>query len=212
MAPWLLIGLLAACGSGRSAPIAPSPVEVVVAESPCIEAFEVGSASSVLDEHRSHTKVRDFHTVFRAAAIEPETQKPVGVVAKYTAGGTALMWYTADFSEIVVNQAALSDLTVVDATNLAPGAALRVGQRNEIVLGLLSNRDLVRFLLDARVVATWVHLGANLCLASETTSDAGVYTAKFTGTHTMFTNEERTERLDFSLEIDDEGVVTLRGA
>lgn len=225
MVPWLFIGLFAACGSGRGAPIAstsPSDEvpsedasrvnEVVVAEAPCIEKFDVGSATSVLDEHRAHTKVHDFHTRFRASVIDPDAQKPVSVVAKYTAGGTPLMWFTPDYADVVVNQAALGDLVVVDATNLAAGSEHKVGQRTELVLGLLSNRDLVRFLIDARVVATWVHIGASLCLANETTTDDGVYTAHFTGSHTMFTSEERVEKLDFAIVIDDEGNVTVRGS
>lgn len=176
----------------------------------CLARLKLDARTSVLAEHREHYAVRDFASRIACDVINPDIRHPVARVAHYQAGGTPLLWYRADFSELVVDATALSDLDVVDMTSLPVGETRTIGRRNERILGLVSDRDLVAFLLEARVIATWVHLGASLCLVAEDCS-GDAYTARFTGTHVYMTQKKNVQALAFSVSIDGDGLIHVKG-
>lgn len=202
--------LAAACGksprsSARDAPARTPPVDAAVAAAACVVTLTTGRNGSVLDEQRSvGPPAYDFFATYPAATIDPVAQAPVKLVEQYQIGGRPLLWYTADKAGVVVDAAAMSELVVADATRMRAGETARVGQ----VLGEIPGRELALFLVHARAIATWVHIGAELCLAEERSVD-GAYTARFTGEHTYFTNEENVEPLDFEVTIAADGVITV---
>ena len=65
-------------------------------------------------------------------------------------------------------------------------------------------------LIAARVIATYVHIGAELCIVDEQDGPAG-YQARVTGQHTYFTNDKHVEPLAFTVTIDPAGVIAVRG-
>jgi len=175
----------------------------------CLERITLDRDSSVLSEHRRvGSGADDFAERYAAEYIDPETYLPVSAVAHYTIGGSPLMWFNPARTAVVVNAAVLSELTVVEAMRMEPGTTQRVGRLTELGMGKIAGRELTKFLLDARAIATYVHLGSTLCLVEERESNGG-YEARFTGEHTYFTNEKQTEPLAFSVTIDS-GVIEVR--
>jgi hypothetical protein len=214
MSPRLaLIALgLAACGARATAP--PPTPEVAMKPPPpaaCLEQLTVDHGRSVLTEQRSLGPAAfDFQQRFAAADIDRDTQIPVAATAAFQIGQTPLLWWNAARTEAVVNAAVLSELRVVDATNLAAGSTEAVGQLSELGVGHIAGRDLVKFLIAARVIATYVHIGAELCIVDEHDGPAG-YQATVTGQHTYFTNAKHVEPLAFTVTIDAAGVIAVRG-
>jgi hypothetical protein len=175
----------------------------------CIARITVDGNDSVLDEQRSvGPRADDFFEHYEAHYIDPDTFVPVKAVARYKIGDTPLLWFTADKSAAVVNAAVLTTLTVADATRMGVGERALVGQLTELGRGKISGRDLVEFLIHARVIATYVHIGAELCLRGETDTD-GHYTARFTGEHTYFTNEENVDEFAFDVTIAGDGHIAV---
>ncbi len=181
----------------------PTAVDATVATA-CIATLTVDRGDAVLDAKRS-----DFFERYPAAYLDPAAQVPVEAVKSYQIGGTPLLWHTADKAGVVVNAAVLSDLVVGDATRMRAGESATIGQLTELGLGKMPGRELVTFLIRARAIATYVHIGSELCLVEEH-DDGGSYTARFTGEHTYFTNEQNVEPLAFVVTIDPAGVITLR--
>lgn len=214
MSPRLaLIALgLAACGARATAP--PPTPEVAMKPPPpaaCLEQLTVDHGRSVLTEQRSLGPAAfDFQQRFAAADIDRDTQIPVAATAAFQIGQTPLLWWNAARTEAVVNAAVLSELRVIDATNLAAGSTEAVGQLSELGVGHIAGRDLVKFLIAARVIATYVHIGAELCIVDEHDGPAG-YQATVTGQHTYFTNAKHVEPLAFTVTIDPAGVIAVRG-
>lgn len=201
---------LAACGT-RATP--PSSTNEVAMKPPpsCLEQLTVDHGRSVLTEQRSlGPAASDFQARFAAADIDRDTQIPVAATAAYQIGKTPLLWWNAARTEAVVNAAVLSELRVIDATNLAAGSTEAVGQLSELGVGHIAGRDLVKFLIAARIIATYVHIGAELCIVDEHDGPAG-YQARVTGQHTYFTNAKHVEPLAFTVTIDPAGVIAVRG-
>lgn len=212
-----LVSLLLGCPSGRPVPAPPPKPATTEAPMPeetapdCVERFSLGAEGGVLAEHRQHAAVNDFHTGFPARPIDPAAQAPVRATERFQVDGRPLLWYSADKSEVVVDAAVLSDLTVVDATNLRVGEQAKVGLLLPSAQGKLGGRELTRFLLESRAIATWVHLGADLCLRGEETTPEGAYYARFTGEHTFFTNEKNVRPLKFDVRVEPGGEILVRG-
>ncbi len=166
-------------------------------------------ASVLTEQRRVGPPAFDFQDRYPAAAIDPATQVAVAVVAEFRIGATPLLWFTADRTAAVVDAAVLSDLVVADVTAMGPGAVATIGQLTERGRGQLPGRDLVTFLLRARAIATYVHIGAELCLFDERT-DASGYQVRITGEHTYFTNQRHVVALEFEVTIDPTGVISVR--
>lgn len=224
----LHLGLLAAlvgCPASRPAPEPVTPAASASPEAPptteapmpedagatCLDRFSLGADGGVLAEHRQHAAVSDFHTSFTSAVIDPAAQRPVKLTERFQVDGRPLLWYSADQSALVVDASVFSDLLVVDATNLRIGEQVTVGLLLPAARGKIGGRELTRFLLESRAIATWVHLGAELCLRGEETTPEGVYHARYTGEHTFFTNEKNVRPLKFDVRIDPEGDIVVRG-
>ena len=207
--------LTAACGGAPRAAPTTDPVAnqgAAVPVSDCLERISVDKGSSVLSEQRRVGRsAEDFATVYPAEYLDPEAQVPVEVTRAYQIGKTPLLWWSADKTHAVVNAAVLSDLTVADVTALPAGHEVRVGQLSELGVGAIAGRELVRFLIAARAIATYVHLGAELCLVEEHDDGAAGYRARFTGEHTFFTSKKHVRPLAFAVAIDSAGVITVSG-
>ncbi len=75
----------------------------------------------------------------------------------------------------------------------------------------MSYRDIVLFLLESQVVATYWHVESVICLVSEDDSP-DAYRASFRGTHIYFTNARNEDKLDFSIIIEKKtGAISLLG-
>ncbi len=178
---------------------------------PCLEQLTVDHARSVLTEQRSLGPAAfDFQARFAAAYIDPDAQIPVAATAAYEIGKTPLLWWNAARTEAVVNAAVLSDLAVVDATRLAAGTTEAVGRLSELGVGRIAGRDLLKFLIAARVIATYAHIGAELCIVDEHGGPDG-YSARVTGHHTYFTNAKHVEPLAFTMTVGADGAIAVRG-
>ena len=121
-----------------------------------------------------------------------------------------MLWFTPDKTQVVVDAAVLSDLSVVDATSLRPGERHRVGTIEARARQALDGLQWVEFLLRARAIGTFVHIGSQLCV-TPLQAPAGWFTARIEGTHTYFTNQENVEPIRFEVSIDDAGVITVTG-
>jgi hypothetical protein len=136
---------------------------------------------------------------------------PVAALSRFAVKGSPLMGVKAASGELAVSKAVFSALSRADATKIEPGDSVVVGALLERSGKALSLRDVVLFLLESRVVATYQHMESQVCLKSEKDGKER-YCAHFTGTHVYFTNERHVEPLDFSLAIDKRtGAITLAG-
>ncbi|MBK9033708.1 MAG: hypothetical protein IPL61_20990 [Myxococcales bacterium] len=177
----------------------------------CLEQLAVEHSASVLSEQRRvGPRADDFQTAFAAAYLDPDVQVPVEAVRAYQIGATPLLWWNVGRTAAVVNAAVLSDLAVVDATRLDAGVDAPVGGLTELGLGKIGGRALVKFLLHARVIATYVHIGAELCLTDEHDGPDG-YRVRVTGHHTYFTSSKHVVPLAFSVTVDPAGQIAVHG-
>ena len=211
----VLVAATAACGS-------PPPVRqgddrvtdqgASMSRPDCLERITVDQAHSVLSEQRRvGPPAADFQTRFRAEYLDPAAQVPVEVVRAYQIGGTPLLWFDVAKTEAVVNAAVLTDLVVADVTAIRAGEQVAIGQLSELGIGQLGGRELVKFLIAARVIATYVHIGAELCLVEEHVDEASGYRARFTGQHTFFTSQKHVKPLAFAVAVDATGVIAVHG-
>lgn len=204
-----VLAVCAGCGAPAPPPVA-APQEPPVPATPCLARLSIDHASSVLAEQRRvGPPAPDFPTRYRAVDLDPDVQVPVEAVRQFQIGQTPLLWFTADRTEAVVNAAVLTDLTVADLTQAAPGTRVEIGQLSELGLGHIDGRALVEFLLRARVIATYAHLGSELCLVEERNGPEG-YRARFTGSHTYVTSRRHVAPLAFTVTVDADGRIAAQ--
>ncbi|MCB9564745.1 MAG: hypothetical protein H6709_11975 [Kofleriaceae bacterium] len=176
----------------------------------CLATLSIDHGDSVLAEQRRvGPHADDFWDRYPAVYLDPDTQVPVEVTSSFQIGGTPLLWFSEDKTHPVVNAAVMSDLVVADVTRMAAGGRAEIGRLTELGLGRMPGRDLATFLIRARAIATYVHIGAELCLADETDDARAGYRAHFTGSHTYFTSKKHVQPLDFVVTIDPEGVIAV---
>ena len=200
-----------------------TPTDPAAPAATCLARWAFDNDRSVLAEQRQRggaARWDDFPTRYPAAYLDPDADHPVELVARFEVGATPLLWFTADFSEAVVNAAVLSELAIVDATGLAVDQQATIGRLTELGLGHLrgaawastglGGRELAEFLLAAGVVQTWVHIGSELCLLAEHDDEHG-YRARFTGEHEYYTNEANLDPLGFELVVTAAGSITIVG-
>ena len=114
----------------------------------------------------------------------------------------------ADNSEVVVNAAVLSDLNVAEVTRLTEGTPTAIGTLGELGRGKISGREMLKFLIHARAIGTYIHIGADLCIAHEEET-GGAYVARVSGTHTYFTSKENIDDVHFEFRMGDKGQLEI---
>ena len=201
-----------ASGSGNTEPSHPAAPEndSDSTDTPgCLAEFEIGRHRSVLEEQRSlGGDAPDFAERYPAEYIDPDTYVPVKAVERYQIGKTPLLWFRPKKDLAVVNAAVLSDLAVADPLSMAAGESAVVGTLGELGRGKISGRALLEFLLYSRAIATYVHIGSEVCLVEEDESE-GSYTASVRGEHTFFTSRENVVPFAFRFEISRDGEISV---
>ncbi|MEM6994508.1 MAG: hypothetical protein AAF721_28590 [Myxococcota bacterium] len=179
----------------------------------CATKLSLSSSTSLLEEHRGHTRVDDFHTKIDAVPIEPGFV-PVKATAAITVARAdedhPLLYFTPDFERVVLDAALAGPMQVVEATRMSAGDEAPVGVLTAAGREALAPARWVELLLRARIIGTWVHLGAELCVAApRVEGDRTVVDVD--GTHTYVTNEDRTEPVRFSVSFGADGTVAVTG-
>jgi hypothetical protein len=201
--------LLLACPPGAPA----APPEVPVAAAPaCVVTWRREKDPSVLNEQRASGEKGwfDFAAAYASAAIDPATMTPVKVTERFQVGGRPILWFAADKQSAVVDRDAASDLAVADATMISAGDEKPVGRFTPAARQALGDRGVVEFLVVSDTIRIYAHVQGEACLVAEST-EGGVYTAKFTGEHVYFTNEENRDAMAFTVRIDADGLVSVVG-
>lgn len=169
----------------------------------CIAQWSLGSPN-VLDELRKHGAVDDFPKTYPAKVFEPPKRfEAMEALASKDVDDTPYLWRDVEENVAVVDARAFGDLTIADATRLPEGESATIGTLTTDGHKDLYPRAVLAFLLESRALATWAHIGSELCLTSER-SEPGRYVAVVKGTHTYFTNEKNEDplRFEFSIEAD----------
>jgi len=175
-----------------------------------LEVFSLDHGRSVLSEHRGlGCAVRDFAEAYPAEVITA-AHAPVRAVERFRVADRPLFWFRPDSSAVVVDAAHATDLSVADATRLAPDAPeVRVGHFTPDAAAALGPRELVKLLLFAEAIRTYWHTDAELRLEAER-REAGAYEADFAGVHRYYTNERNEAPLAFTVRVAQDGAVTVR--
>jgi hypothetical protein len=207
---FVVAGLFAGC-KGSQASETPAKGSMAPPEAKCLAKISIDhQTGSVLEELRSHGQQDDFPRSYAAATIDRANQVPVEAVKSHQINGSPILWFDAGKTAVVVDSAALSAVNLVDATRIQAGEIAAVGTVAPAALATIDARDLVTFLIRARVIATYAHIGSELCLAEEVKNDAG-YRARYTGEHTYYTNEKNVDPLAFEVRIDPAGAIAIFG-
>ncbi|NNE94003.1 MAG: hypothetical protein HKN23_20320 [Verrucomicrobiales bacterium] len=174
--------------------------------------FSVAAAESVLEEHRKHTAVRDFATSYDPAEITADHQQ-VETVSGFQVDDRPLLFFTPDFAEVVIDAAIFPEgLHVVRVTCLGDGDSGTCGRIEPEAFRKLGATEVTQFLIRSHAIETWVHLGADLEIVSETELPmAGVSTITVSGEHRYFTNEEVVEPVNFTVRFDAKGRIDVIG-
>jgi len=201
----------------------------------CRARFTIEHEGSPLAELRELGGWRDeLQARFPAAAIDPETQRPVTAAADLRLEGRPIAWFSPSLDAVVLDGAAFAPLRRADATMLPPtiapastdpphsgieAASLRqaVGRVTPQARKALGDRGVLELLLRIEVIQTYWHIGADVCLTSEPPLDR-TYRAELHGVHQWLTTpgaSGRTRTLEagfaFAFEIDPEGEASVVG-
>lgn len=176
----------------------------------CLERFVVGYDNSLLEEHRSRgVSVDDFAQAFVNESIDPELHQRVRCVEFLRLAGEPLFWFHADGGPAVVDARLCSAVTVVDPTRMKSGTSAVVGQLTDRARREVAPRVLARGLMLAGAIQTFWHIGAELCLESE--SDEGdAYVGRYGAEHTYYTNDENVVAYAFEFVLDGAGTILVR--
>lgn len=144
-----------------------------------------------------------------AAEIDPQTHTPVPAVEHYRIQDRPLLWFTPEHRSVVVDQRHWSDLNLVDATRVKQDAKVPIGRILDPAA--LPPRDVVKFLLEGQIIATYWHIGATIQLVEER-DDGSSYLASFHAVHEYYTNQRNEDEYEFRVSIDKKtGEITLLG-
>lgn len=177
--------------------------------------FSVTFEDSVFAEHRKVVGTyvtREVATGYPGVSVTSENV-PVKATSDFTIENRPLLFFTPELSGVVVDSTVFPEgLKMIRATHLGPGDLGEVGSIDRHALEQLGGRRLALFLIHSGVIETWVHVGAELELVSESErGGSGGFTFVFRGHHSFFTNEEVVEPLNFSVQIDEGGRIVVRG-
>jgi hypothetical protein len=185
------------CGSvAATLPVTKAPAS----KDTCMTTLQMMEHNSLLSEVRSMgVSARDFPKEFPAripSATEHRPLKAGGVGP----GGEALFWLDTEGTPFV-DARMYGPLKAVSVPSLDAGVTATVGQ--VVAKPMPALAVLVRQLIEADVIGTYVHLGSSLCLKDLL---GGVHV---TGTHTYMTNTENIDPLDFKVTIDPTGLIEV---
>lgn len=194
---------------------------------PCIEKLEVTSDTSLDTVPMAGSDLSDFprsvsavHLDYRhspeprLAAIELSL-RPV-FFAVSGVDGKGRPWPT------VTDAVLFSNLQCVDATRVRSGQTYPVGHATEAALRSGPQR-IASALVRSGVIRPFVHMSASLCLvdqrehpdqpqpAAASAAPGSIWTGRYEGTHTFFTNQKNVSPVAFLVHIARSGNITVGG-
>ncbi len=176
-----------------------------------VQSLQFGRERSLLNEQRARGgRGNDFQQEFPAEAIDPAQHLPVRVTAAYQIGGQPLLWFRPGFDAAVIDASHAGPLRRVDATNLVAGEEHEIGRFTPDAIAALGPERILRFLLEAGIIGSYVHIGSQLrCEAPRAAQ--GFWEQDCAGSHEYFTSRHHEGRLSFTVRIAADGTVRLRG-
>ncbi len=166
--------------------------------------------SPVAELREAGGQAEDSQARFPAAIIDPAAQLPLTATADFTIDGQPIAWLSSARDHLVMDGAAFAPLRRVEPTRLTPGEHTTVGRVTAAAREALGPRRVVELLLRTGAIATYWHLGADLCLRAEATTE-GRYGADFDAVHHYATRRRRAQSYAFSVAIDEHGEVVVSG-
>ncbi len=118
-----------------------------------------------------------------------------------------VVWQNHARTEAFVNERCFGDLEVVDATSLK--SPRTIGEVRSKFSASWPPDRIIRFLLLAGIVRTFIHVEAKLQRSERTVSGQG-YAETYNGEHVYFTNREVRSRLGFTLIVSTKGMVNIQ--
>jgi hypothetical protein len=185
------------CGSvAATHPVTKAPAH----KDACMTTLQMMEHNSLLSEVRAlGVSARDFPKEFPArtpSATEHRPLKAGGVGPE----GRALFWLDTEGIPFV-DASVFGPLQAVVVPSLGTGVTATVGQ--VVAKPMPAMAVVVRQLIEADVIGTYVHLESNLCLKD---MPGGVH---ITGNHTYMTHTENIDPLDFKVTIDPMGLIQV---
>jgi hypothetical protein len=170
---------------------------------PCLSSLSVSSSTSLLERLReAGGSAPDFPETVASRTIDAQTDKPLPTLGS-APDGAALFWMGAD-KKPVVDARVLGPLQTAHVTRLKPGQSVEVGRVVDPAATPLA--QVSELLIRAGIILTYVHVGAELCVAPQSTQERRIYS----GTHTYFTNTENNEPVRFSVVLGSGGVIRVQ--
>jgi hypothetical protein len=210
----VVLGLALLIGCGKNVVDDPAPPRTQVeetevqGESSSEMQCRIEITEGVLEEQRRlGGRAWDFYAVVPAKVIDPQHDRPSTAVEAFTVQGRPILWLAGETREAVVDSTLFSTLTVVEVTGLPEGERVVVGRATELGRAMPAEQ-LVEFLIRARIIATYVHIGSTVW-CEDTQSSDGVFRGRYAGVHTYFTNEEVRESFAFEIEIAQDGTIAV---
>ncbi len=189
----------------------PEARPVASAAKDCLEKFTIDQDNTYLTgTHRTH--LRDWQKVIKAETIKDGVHIPATCTRDYQVGNMPMFYFSPGSKKMVVDVQHFSDLKVASGTSVKAGQRTVVGRVMRKALAGISPRKLARFLLQASVIHTYLHIKADLCLVKEEHEEGGPYRAHFQGVHLYFTNQRNEMPISFAVEITQKGELALLGS
>ncbi len=152
-----------------------------------IEEWVINAESFLAPLRKISVSLDVLPSVIRSAEIDPKQHVPVE--------GAKAFWVTPDKKSVVVDKKLFSDLTRANAASLASGKSAAIGTLADLKM---APRDVVRTLLLAHVIQTYMHIEATVKLVKESQDDAR-YEAVFSAVHVFYTNQKNETAYSFAV-------------
>ncbi len=157
-----------------------------------------------------HSWLRAFGAMqprrYPTATIDPATDKPAERTKAFTIDGAPILYFRNRAP--VLDARFISELSVVDVTRMKPGENAPVGSLMPAARGKLTPVALAKFLIESNALVVFQHAFASLCVSEETIGN-GQARVRFTGVHVYYTNQETRERIDFHVDLDASGGLSV---
>jgi hypothetical protein len=194
------IGLLLLGLGCTEAMAATPPAKKVGPEEVCVTTLNIKSNQSLLAEvRRLGVTLRDFPQAFEAHTPNTDVHRPLKAGGTGP-GGNPLFWLD-EVGVPFVDARVFGALQAVSIPSLSSPATVTVGRL--VFSPAPSSLTVIRQLIEADVIGTYVHLESTLCLSE---ISGGVHV---TGTHTYVTDTDNTDPLDFRVIIDATGHIRV---
>jgi hypothetical protein len=211
----LPLALLIGCGKNVAEDPTPPRTHTekteVQSESPSSRCqIEITRDAGVLEEQRRlGGRAPDFYVEVPAKVIDSAHDRRSSVVESFTVDGRPILWLAGETREAVVDSTLFSTLTVVDVTGLPAGERAVIGRATELARAMPADQ-IVEFLIRARIIATYVHIGSTVRCEDAHMSET-TFRGRYAGVHTYFTNEEVEQPFAFEVEIAEDGTIAVFG-